>query len=221
MPKLECPFEKDENYKVIPKIKEEYKWIFTDEAIAVEKLDGTNVSVQVLNRRPSAIMNRLNPIDIWQKGNARFLSGVVNSIEKSYFIPTLLIDNIYFGELIGEKIQGNPYQLNGTLWLPFDNIMEKYRYKFWNGFVKENTGKTDEEIFNSVSELFKGLWSLCKRSRGIIFEQPIADTTFTGSAAEGIVFYRKGSETDYIKCCKLRRDMFDWFRGKQHKGKIE
>jgi len=50
MPKLLSPFYREEinkNYVCVPKIRDEFRWVFTEEAIAVEKLDGTNVSVVV------------------------------------------------------------------------------------------------------------------------------------------------------------------------------
>jgi len=36
---------------------------------------------------------------------------------------------------------------------------------------------------------------------------------FAGLAAEGIVFYRKGTN----EMCKLRRDMFEWFTGRTYR----
>ena len=47
MPKIESPFVRETingNYICVPKIRDEYRWVF-ENSIAVEKLDGTNVSM--------------------------------------------------------------------------------------------------------------------------------------------------------------------------------
>lgn len=226
MPKLESPFEREEvngEYICVPKIKDEYRWVFSKESIAVDKVDGTNISVWIRNQRPYAIMNRQQEIDIWKKGSFRYLVGIVNAIEKGYFKPTLCIDGGYFGELLGPKIQGNPYDLDDHLWVPLPYLREKYYYKFWGSFIEEEVeGKSDEEIFENVSNLFKSLWCIYKRRWGL--EKKLGEVTsvnedskfYTSMASEGIVFYRKGYEDDYWKCCKLRRDMFLWSKEKQH-----
>jgi len=224
-PKLECPFEKDEDYKIFPKVRDEYRWVFSKESIAVVKIDGTNVSLWVRNGRPYAIINRTNEIDIWKKGSFRFLVGVINAIERNYFKPSILADGGYFGELIGPKVQGNPYHLEDPLWVPFSYLLEKYKYKFWDTFIEDEVeGKSDEEILGSVDTLFKGLWCIYKRAKGLENKYELGsvanvneDSKFhTSMAAEGIVFYRKGHENDFTKCCKLRRDNFDWYKGKEH-----
>ena len=51
MPKLQSPFIRktiNGNYVVTPEIDPEYQWVFDEPAVkAIEKLDGTNVSVIV------------------------------------------------------------------------------------------------------------------------------------------------------------------------------
>lgn len=223
MPKLESPFERElinKKYVCIPKIKEDFRWIFTDEAIAVEKLDGTNTSLWIRSGKPFAIMNRTNFIDIWDKRNLRFIEGITEAIDRNYVVPELCNDGPQFGELLGPKIQRNPYQLEKHIFLPLNYLREHYYYKFWNEFVSQFHAISDEKmIFDEVSNLFKGLWSLYKRKRGMGSDvnDVNENTTFEGLAAEGIVFYRKGYENDYTSCCKLRRDMFDWFKGRGHK----
>ena len=218
MPKLECPFEREEqngHYVVIPKIKEEYRWIFTPEAVAVEKLDGTNISVWIQDHKIISIMNRTRKVDIWQKGKGHVGTGILNAISRGY-LDLSQAEGGYFGELIGPKLQGNPYQLKEHFWIPFPYLYARYHYKFWLEFVKTLGGLSDEEIFHEVSELFKGLWSIYKRARrleGILgsVRDVNQDSKLRGSmAAEGIVFYLKGHENDYTRCCKLRRDMFSW-----------
>jgi len=223
MPKLECPFEKDENHIIIPEIKEEYRWVFTKESIAVVKIDGTCVSLWIRNGRPYAIINRTQEIDIWKKGSFRFLTGIVNAIERGYLKPSICEDGPRFGELVGPKIQGNPYHLQEHLWVPFSYLREKYYYKFWDGFIEEEIeGKSDKEIFENVSNLFKSLWCIYKRRWGL--EKELGEVTsvnedskfYNSMAAEGIVVYRKGYENNYSRCCKIRRDQFSWYKGIRH-----
>jgi hypothetical protein len=215
-PKLESPFEReliDGVYQCVPKLKLDYSWLFTDKCLAVDKLDGTNVSVHILNGNIKTIMNRTAPINLWKSGQW-FYEGVRNAMERNYFVPDQYEETQLFGELIGPKLQGNPYKLDTHLWVPFDYLKQNYYYKFWDKFVEEIKDKTIEEKFNETSELFKGLWSIYKRQRGI--KGTVDETTpFENSlAAEGIVFYNK--ETNEM--CKLRRDMFSWYKGRLHGG---
>jgi hypothetical protein len=54
MPKLQSPFVREivnGVYVCIPKIDDRYRWVFTEEVEATEKLDGTNVSIVVKDRK--------------------------------------------------------------------------------------------------------------------------------------------------------------------------
>ncbi|MBI4015829.1 MAG: hypothetical protein HY362_03885 [Candidatus Aenigmarchaeota archaeon] len=226
MPKLLSPFVRKEingQYVCVPKITEEFKWVFTKECMATEKLDGTNVSIVVRGGKIIAVYNRLNPIDLFAKGNKRFAEGILEAVERGY-IDLKKLNGQYFGELIGPQVNGNPYGLEKHLWMSFEQIKEHLGFKFWGEFVEELNGLTDEEVYKKVSEVFKGLWSLYKRKRGVKGEVN-EYTKFGGLAAEGIVFYRRGAEIKLAKVenrittlelCKLRRDMFDWFKGEGH-----
>jgi hypothetical protein len=219
-PKIQSPFVREElngKYVCTPVINPEYRWVFTEESISVDKLDGTNVSMWVKDKKIQAILNRENVINIWEPGRSRFGVAVLNAISKGYIQPpSRLKDGGYFGEMIGESVQGNPYGVSGHLWVPFERLRTKYLFKFWFDFVKTLKDKSDEEIYNAVSDVFKGLWSIFKRNHCGI--QGVVDETigFEGAASEGIVFYRKSQIDNYSVCCKLRRDMFDWFAGKGH-----
>jgi hypothetical protein len=217
MPKLESPFLREETkqgFVCVPKINEEYRWAFSDEADAVEKLDGTNVSIMMKDHTILGIYNRKNPIGMWKKGNRRFVEGVLNAIEREAINPDSMEDGQYFGELIGPMVNGNPYKLREHLWLPLSSLRSGYRYKFWDKLVPEFKGIGDSEIFDKASTTFMGLWSLYKRKhfKGTEFAEPTKDTPFSGFAAEGIVFYNRSTG----RMCKLRRDMFPWFTGERH-----
>lgn len=224
MPKLFCPFERETingRYVVTPKIKEEFRWVFAGESIATDKLDGTDVSICVKDHDVLSIHNRMNPVKIFSHNGGRFVEGIIQAIEKEYINLDKMDDGQYFGELIGPLLQNNPYQLEKHIWMPISVIRERYYYKFWPEFAKELQGKTDAEIFDKMSGLFKGLWSIYKRSRKIQGEVN-ENTGFEGLASEGIVFFRAGQDvaltsyenkTTSLQMCKLRRDMFDWFKG--------
>jgi hypothetical protein len=221
MQKLESPFERKEmdgKYQCVPIIKPEYNWVWTEDCLATDKLDGTNVSVHILNGKIKTIMNRTNPIDIW-KAKEWFYVGVRNAMERNYFVPEQYDETQLFGELIGPRINGNPYELETALWVPFDYIKQNYVYKFWQkDIVPECKEKTDEEIFTITSDVFKGLWSLYKRAHGIKGEVTEKTVFEKSPSAEGIVFYN--SKTG--ERAKLRRDMFSWYLGRNHglaKGK--
>lgn len=199
-PKLESPFEREEiegKYVVVPNLKEEYRWIIDPSKVtATEKFDGTNCSVLVEDGNIKAVFNRNNRIDVW-KHHRMYYEGIKNAIEKGRLNPEMLDDGQYFGELIGEKIQGNPYKLKGHTFLPFDWILKHYLFKFYYGWLDENIAKgmTDEEIFEKFSDLMYDLKSLWFRK--MKDEKP----------PEGIVFHNK--ETGEM--CKLRRDMFNFY----------
>ena len=217
MPKLESPFLREETrdgYVCVPKINEEYRWVFTEQADAVEKLDGTNVSIVVKEHTLIGIYNRKNAINPWKKGNKRFIEGMLNTIERETINLGGMEDGQYFGELIGPLVNGNPYKPSEHLWLPLSFLRSSYHYKFWDKLVPEFKGIGDSEIFDKVSNTFVGLWSLYKRKhfKDVEFAAPTKDTPFTGFAAEGIVFYNRSTG----RMCKLRRDMFQWFTGERH-----
>lgn len=199
MPKLESPFEREEipgkGYICVPKFKKEFLWILQpDKVIATEKFDGTNVSVYLEDGRIKTILNRENRIDVW-KDQSHFYEGIKNAIDKKKFKPDRLLDGQYFGELLGPKLQGNPYELQEPLWLPFDYVKENYAFKFYEDWAKEHFVDqviTDTYVYNKFYDLFKELKSLYFRKQGRL-KQP-----------EGIVFHNK--ETGEM--CKLRLDMF-------------
>lgn len=198
MPKIECPFVReviDGNYIVTPKIAEGYEWVFGDEKVmAIEKLHGTNVSIIIENGVVSAIFNRGERIPFINKGKSYITEGVLNSFSKGYV--DLLGDGQHFGELIGEKVNGNPYKIQGHLWIPFETFCQKHlRYKSWGKYPKD---------FNTISEWFKELIPLYA-------SMVQGEEGRKSGYVEGIVFTHPDG-----RMAKLRKDMFDWFKGERH-----
>ena len=212
-PKIECPFirknfevNKDDwkkygkesqmrepsVYLVINEINPGYEWVFEDkDVIASEKLDGTNVKLKTENGRLISLMNRKNSIDPLQivKGKTFIIEGVFRAIQKGYIEP----EGVQAGEVIGPKLQGNPYRLDNHIWYPFGKAVKHLAYR---SFYEH------ERTFDNWSSWFKDyLGSRFAAKRG---EKDIM--------AEGVVFHspsRKAENKIYM--AKLRRNMFDWF----------
>ena len=212
MPKLESPFEREERkggYYCVPKFKEEFKWIFDKtKCLPSEKFDGTNVSILIEDGQIKGIWNRTNRIPFFNKGTKFISEGLLNSYELGYM--EFLEDDQHFGELIGKKVNRNPYEIENHLWLSLKKIRKKFEYKFWDGFVEEldltEPLENCPKLLNQVSELFKVLksrWFIKKGEKE--------------KYAEGIVFFNK----DTGVMCKLRRNMFEFFKGQKHKPKLE
>lgn len=209
MPKLESPFVRimDEklNYIVIDKIVEGYEWVFNDETtMAVEKLHGTNVSIQITDGIIIGIWNRTERIPFFNKGKQHIIMGILNSFSKGY--TEFLSDGQHFGELIGPKVNGNPYKLKEHIWIPFETYGQKHlSYTCWGKYPK---------TFASISEWFKELMPLYSlRIHGKVEEGDPEKLHFV----EGIVFTHPDG-----RMAKLRCDMFDWFKGESsHRRKVK
>jgi hypothetical protein len=193
MPKLESPFKRaivDGYYVVTPEINEDCSWVFTDESVmATEKLDGTNVSIIVEDGMIKQIFNRTNRIPFF--GSKRFIvEGLLESFDRGYCNFT---DGQYFGELIGPKVNGNPYKLEHHIWIPFSTYAQEHlKYKSWGKYPKD---------FDTISNWFKDdLFSLYYIR---LHKEKVPP--------EGVVFVHPDG-----RMAKLRRDMFSWFEGDSH-----
>lgn len=186
-----------EVYLVIDRVNPGYEWVFEDpDTFAAEKLDGTNVKIFTKKGRLLAVQNRKNPIDPLQvmKGKTFIIEGIFQSIGKDYVKE----DGEQAGEVIGPKLQGNPYKLDVHEWFPFERAMEVLRYKSFH---------EHERTFDNWSAWFKE-WLVSR-----YFTKRASKLGLTEQVmAEGVVFYnlkRRAEGKTYM--AKLRRDMFDWF----------
>lgn len=200
MPKLHSPFVRkmvDKNYIVTDEISEGMEWVFEDESVmAIEKLHGTNVSILIQEGTVMAVFNRTERIPFITKGKKWIIEGLLNSKERGYL--EFLGDGQHFGELIGPKINGNPYGIDEHLWIPFSGFCQKHlRYKSWGKYQKD---------FNTLSEWFKELMPLYW-----LMKHKKENKRFT-PFVEGIVFTHPDG-----RMAKLRGDMFDWHKGGRHK----
>jgi len=189
------------DYVVIDEIQEGYEWVFEDDDVmAVEKLDGTNVSVKVIDGKIIEAWNRDAYIPFYPKRKwAHYIiKGILNSISKGY--TNKLVDGQYFGELVGPKINSNPYELKQHLWIPFKTYSHrKLTYHSWGKYPKN---------FASLSQWFQeGPFSIFyAKQHNLSYSDPEV------RKAEGIVFTHPDG-----RMAKFRRDMFDWYKGGRHK----
>jgi len=221
-PKLRCPFirqtfevneaqwkkagsklklRKAEVYLVVDQVNPGYEWVFEDpNTIAVEKLDGTNVKVKTENGRLVAVQNRLNLIDPLQvmKGKTFIIEGVFQAINKGY----LSENGEAAGEVIGPKVQGNPYQLDVHLWFPFERAVSNLSYKSFYDHER------NFENWSSWFESWLHSRFFTKRASKLKLDEKVF--------AEGVVFYNlKRRDEGKTWMAKLRRDMFPWYYEKQ------
>ena len=202
MPKLESPFVRKEingQYIVTDEIAEGYDWVFEDDStMAIEKLNGTNVSIELTQGVVTRIFNRTERMQFIPKDKHYIIEGILNSKRKGYL--EFLEDGQHFGELIGPKVNKNPYKLTEHLWIPFSGFCQKHlRYKAWGKYPKD---------FKTISDWFKDdllpLYSSMQGNReGFV---------------EGIIF----THPETGQMAKLRRDMFGWYSGNSsHRKKIK
>ncbi len=217
-PKIQCPFirqtfkvdrsqwkkhgsrlqlREPEVYLAVDRVNPGYEWVFDDpDTIAVEKLDGTNVKILTEKGRLVAVQNRLNVIDPLQvmKGKTFIIEGIFQAIGKGYVHE----EGEQAGEVIGPKLQGNPYQLAVHEWYPFERSLTGLSYRSFH---------EHEKTFDNWSAWFKDY--LISRYYTKRFKKSQAKETVM---AEGVVFYNmKRKEQKKRWMAKLRRDMFDWF----------
>jgi hypothetical protein len=184
-------------YLAVDQINPGYEWVFEDKhTIAVEKLDGTNIKILMKDGRLVTVQNRLNVIDPLQimKGKPFLMEGIFQALGKNY----IHADGEQAGELIGPKLQGNPYELLVHEWYPFEKAANDLKYKSFH---------EHERNFDNWSNWFKDFlfsrYYTKKASKAGSDKQVMA---------EGVIFYnheRKAQGLSYM--AKLRRDMFDWY----------
>jgi hypothetical protein len=134
------------------------------------------------------------------KGKTFLIEGILRSVGKGYVKE----DGEQAGEVIGPKLQGNPYKLEMHEWYPFDLAMERLRYRSFHEHAR---------TFDNWSGWFKDF--LDSRLYTKLASKTGAQDRVM---AEGVVFYNlKRRDAQQTWRAKLRRDMFDWF----YSGSVE
>jgi hypothetical protein len=152
----------------------------------------SNVSILLEGGTVTHIFNRTTRVPFINKDKHFIIEGLLNSAKRGYleFLP----DGQHFGELIGPKVQGNPYNLKEHLWIPFTNYTNKFlTYTSWGKYPKD---------FKSIESWLKTL-------------MPLYSLHINGDKngfVEGIIFRHPDGRR-----AKLRKDMYSWFSGLRHK----
>lgn len=216
-PKLHPPYKRAGDY-VVDMVRGDYEWVFDDaeRVVAVEKLDGENVSVTFDdNMEPVAIHRRdgargdpaengydMAEVPIWSEPESHYTEGLANAYGKGW-IDYIDESGQHFGELVGPKVQGNRYDLDKHYWVPFAYARER--------LVMESYGEYETD-FQSIRDWFDdGLIPLfySKMHGGLPF-----DEASERCEVEGIVFtYPDPDAVDSHHMAKLRRDMFETIEG--------
>jgi len=205
MPKLQSPYKRaqveingSKHYVVTNQIDPDLLWVFEDpEVYAMEKLDGTNVSVVIENGILTEVWNRKNLVtklhnfntddEYWE--NTEGFNHVSEAIDNSIDFTENLSDGQHFGECIGLGIQNNPMDIPDKRWVPFLTYgKENLVYDDWSTLPKD---------FESISNYMRNL-----KSKYYSIQHPGKE-----EYAEGIILYRPSTG----ERAKLRRDMFDWW----------
>ena len=189
-------------YLAIDEVNPGYEWVFEDkDTFAVEKLDGTNVKIKTSKGRLLCMQNRKNPIDPLQlmRGKSFIAEGVLMANGKGL----LEEDGEQVGEVIGPKLQGNPYNLPTHLWYPFTKSITSLKFKSFHQHER-TYGNWESWFKDYLKSIFYMKTHKCKMDESVF--------------AEGVIFYNlKRKEEGKAYMAKLRRDMFSFF----YEDKIE
>jgi hypothetical protein len=218
-PKIQCPFirqiftvtpnekykrnattlklRKPEVYLAVNRVNPGYEWVFEHpDTTAVEKLDGSNVKIRTENGRMVEVQNRLNVIDplLILKGKTFLIEGIFEAVGKGY-----IADNTeQAGELIGPKLQGNPYELDRHIWYPFLKAQKDLAYR---SFLEH--ARTYDNLSNWFQNHLQSRFYLKRFKPG--------DENKKNVFAEGVIFYNETRKQQGLThMAKLRRDMFPW-----------
>lgn len=187
-----------EVYLATPERNPGFEWVFNSpDTIASEKLNGSNVAVSMVNNRLIEMQNRqniLDPLDMSNKFSPLAFEGILHASKKQ----RLTENGTQYGELIGPKVQGNPYGLLTHQWIPFDYVRESL---FFKSFYKH------KRTYENWADWFEHyLYSVFAMKNNL---NPDSEDKML---AEGIVFYNPRQENEGKTCfAKLRRDMFAFF----------
>lgn len=208
-PKLQSPFVRDEidgKYVVTPTIPEDMQWVFEgshEDVVCTEKLDGTDVSIIIEGGKITRVFNRTSEVPFFNKGKSYIIQAILEAYDRGYCNFT---DGQYFGEVIGPKLNANPYKLDFHVWIPF------------NSYCRDHLSY---HSFHKYPKTFEGLsrWFAMPVEEGGLFSLYYQKIHKAKVKPEGVVFHNLKTG----QMAKLRMDMWDWHVGKKHKwhGEVE
>lgn len=168
MKKIPTIFDRDweGNRGVIDKPIPECDWVFKDEGIATEKVDGTNIKVRIKDGKITDVWKRRNPnkeqrklgVEPWYEiaepsdsQNKHTFKSVENADTSA------LPDGEYPGEAYGGKIQGNPLEVEPNIY--FFTVNPKTFEKF-----PRNYDDIKSLVIHLSSHVSPGHWA-----EGVVF----------------------------------------------------
>ncbi len=216
-PKLHSPFKRTGpigEKRAISEVNPGYEWVFdqADEILAVEKLDGENVSVTLNeDREPVAIHRRggargdpaengyeMDEVPLWDTDEAHYTEGIANAFDQGW-MEYIDEPGQHFGELVGPRMQGNRYDLDKHYWVPFAYARDRLAYESYGDYPTDYETLRDWFLDIELPPLFYR-----KMNGGIPFDQAKDEST-----VEGIVFTHPDPDAvDTLPMAKLTRDMF-------------
>lgn len=202
-PKLNSPLvreETDQGYVVTEEVQEGHEWVFEEaeenHVIAAEKLDGTNCAVRWtgddLKMWTRMGQNDMNEARWLSTDRGEVVDGILRAWRRGWIRRYADEGESLYGELIGEKIQGNRYDINGHLFVPFEYLRDKCSYQSY-GDYPVGKGPFEQWFSDGLIPLFYARW----HNQGF-------DEAEENCKPEGVVFYNR--ETGDMS--KLRYDMF-------------
>lgn len=216
-PKIHAPFVREGpvgSKQLTQQVDPRYEWVFDDaaEILAVEKLDGENISVTFNeNLEPIAIHRRdgargdpaengyaMAEVPMWDDEEGHYTEGIANAFDQGW-MEYIDEPGQYFGELVGPRMQGNRYDLDKHYWVPFAYARERLVYDSYGEYPTDYDTLRDWFLDIELPPLFYR-----KMNGGISFEQAKAE-----SSVEGIVFTHPDPDAvDDLPMAKLTTDMF-------------
>ncbi len=128
--KIPTIFERGEGFKVMDRPRADCDWVFKDEGVATEKLDGTNIRVTVRSgevvrvekrRNPSKVQKKKGIVDGWYVDADEYASSDRWILDAVTGTDTgLWPDGEHPCEALGPRIQGNPLDLESHICVPFN-----------------------------------------------------------------------------------------------------
>ena len=223
-PKIRAPFNRERpegsgvSY-VRPERRNEYDWVFTHNAAAVEKLHGTNVAVELehgdvvqgATRLGSREMNALDPFG--SERHQHITRGIQNTIQRGFLYQH---DNGWVsGEVVGPSFHDNPYNLDEHLFIPFDWLREHAVYEDfpYDASFEELREWFDTSLYSHFTARLNGMAPQDASTdsghfaEGVVFIHP----SFTGSVRLSNMETERTSKYEAVATdfAKLRRDMFE------------
>lgn len=136
MEKIPTLFERDESFHVVDRPRAECAWVFENQGVGTEKLDGTNIRLTVRSGQLVRVEKRRNPtkaqkqqgiIDGWYVDADEY-----SSQDKWIFTAGRATDvsgwpdGEHPCEAIGPHIQGNPLGLDSATCVPFNMTITSF-----------------------------------------------------------------------------------------------